>query len=108
MIIQKNKNIMMIKNIIGYIALGVLLSVSIGCTDQLRLGERQTTFDEKYFTYSRYQLTTAIVQVVKNYGRAAMNEPVGQAAPYFIDCYASDRSALMYTTAEQHWTRDDT
>src|SRR5690625_2382284 len=108
MIIQKNKNIMMIKNIIGYIALGVLLSVSIGCTDQLRLDERQTTFDEKYFTYSRYQLTTAIVNVFKNYGRAAMNEPVGQAALYFMDCYASDRIALMYTTLEQNWNMEDT
>ena len=99
---------MMIKNIIGYIALGVLLSVSIGCTDQLRLDERQTTFDEKYFTYSRYQLTTAIVNVFKNYGRAAMNEPVGQAALYFMDCYASDRIALMYTTPEQNWNMEDT
>src|SRR5690625_2283300 len=108
MIIPTNKNIMMIKNIIGYIALGVLLSVSIGCTDQLRLDERQTTFDEKYFTYSRYQLTTAIVNVFKNYGRAAMNEPVGQAALYFMDCYASDRIALMYTTPEQNWNMEDT
>jgi len=92
------------KNIIGYIALFVLLSVSVACTDQLRIDERQTTFDEKYFTYSRYQLTTAIVNVAKNYGEAAKNESVGQAALYFMDCYASDRIGLLYTTPDQTWS----
>lgn len=91
------------KKIIGYIAVFVLLAASVACTDQLRLDERQTTFDEKYFTYSRYQLTTAIVNVAKNYGKAAKNEPVGQAALYFMDCYASDRIGLIYTTPDQTW-----
>lgn len=91
------------KNITRYIALFVLLTVSVACTDQLRIDERQTTFDEKYFTYSRYQLTTAIVNVAKNYGEAAKNEPVGQSALYFMDCYASDRISLFYTTPDQVW-----
>lgn len=92
------------KNLTRYIALFVLLSVSVACTDQLRIDERQTTFDEKYFTYSRYQLTTAIVNVAKNYGEAAKNEPVGQSALYFMDCYASDRISLFYTTPDQVWS----
>src|SRR5699024_9311863 len=105
--IQKNKNIMMMKNIIGYIALFVLLASSGACTDQLRIEQRQTTFDEKYFTYSRYQLTTAIVNVAKNYGEAAKNESVGQAALYFMDCYASDRIGLLYTTPAQPWSFEE-
>jgi len=80
-----------------------MMVAGISCTDQLRIDERQTTFDVNYFTYSRYQLTTAIVDVAKNYGSAAKDGPKGQLALYFMDCYSSDQVGGFYTRTDQNW-----
>jgi hypothetical protein len=77
--------------------------MGISCTDQLRIDERETSFDVNYFTYSRYQLTTAIVNVAKNYGSAVKDEPKGQCALYFMDCYSSDQVSGFYTNTGQNW-----
>ncbi len=92
----------MIKKI-KYLALGSVMILGASCSDQLRIDERETSFEVNYFTYSRYQLTTAIVDVAKAYGKAVEDAPKGQAALYFMDCYSSDQIGSFYTTAEQNW-----
>ena len=81
--------------------------MGISCTDQLRMDERQTTFDVNYFTYSRYQLTTSIVDIAKNYGSAVKDEPKGQCDLYFMDCYSGDEISGFYTKHEQNWAMQD-
>ncbi len=93
----------MIKKSIKYLALGALFVSGTACDDQLRIDERQTSFDVNYFTYSRYQLTTGIVNVAKSYGSAVTDAPKGQAALYFMDCYSSDQIAGFYTRTDQNW-----
>jgi len=46
-----------------------LLAVLLSCTSSLRMDERQVNFDAQYFSYSKYQLTTAIVQTAMAYGK---------------------------------------
>lgn len=93
----------MIKKI-KYLTLCSTLVLGVSCTDQLRIDEREDSFDVNYFTYSRYQLTTAIVNVAKSYGSAVTDEPKGQAALYFMDCYSSDQITGFYTTKDQNWS----
>ncbi len=91
------------KKLILYFAVLLIVVSGISCSDQLRMDERQTSFDVNYFTYSRYQLTTAIVDVAKNYGAAAKDAPSGQLALYFMDCYSSDQVNGFYTNQVQNW-----
>lgn len=94
---------MMIKKSIKYLALGALFVSGVACDDQLRIDERQTSFDKDYFTYSRYQLTSGIVKVATSYGKAVTDAPKGQAALYFMDCYSSDQIAGFYSKTDQNW-----
>jgi hypothetical protein len=94
---------MIMKKLILYFTACLMVVMGISCTDQLRIDERQTTFDVNYFTYSRYQLTTAIVNVAKNYGSASKDARKGQCALYFMDCYSSDQVASFYTRTDQNW-----
>ncbi len=91
------------KKLILYFTACLMVVTGISCSDQLRIDERQTSFDVNYFTYSRYQLTTAIVDVAKNYGSAAKDAPKGQCALYFMDCYSGDQVAGFYTKTVQNW-----
>lgn len=95
----------MIKRSIQYITLGALLLAGVSCSkDQLKVSERETSLDVNYFTYSRYLLTTAIVGVAQQYGRAVLNEPASEAALYFMDCYrASSATASLYGSKAQDW-----
>ena len=95
------------KKLIKYGALCSLMILGASCKDQLRLDEREDSFDVNYFTYSRYQLTTAIVNTAKNYGKSAVDAPKGQAAQYFMDCYSSDQMAAFFTKTEQNWLFQD-
>ena len=92
------------KKLIVYFALSLMLVAGISCSDQLRIDERQTSFDAQYFTYSRFQLTTSIVNVAKNYGEAAKDAQKGHADLYFFDCYAGDEMAKFYTSNDQNWS----
>lgn len=95
----------MIKRSIQYITLGALLLAGVSCSkDQLKVSERETSLDVNYFTYSRYLLTTAIVGVAQEYGRAVMNEEISDAMMYFMDCYqASSAAAALYGSKPQDW-----
>jgi hypothetical protein len=93
----------MIKKSIKYLAISSVLATGISCTDQLRIDERQRSFDVNYFTYSRYQLTSAIVNTFKSYGSAVTDAPKGQATLYFMDCYSSDLIGGYYTRTDQNW-----
>lgn len=95
----------MIKKSIIYIAFGALLFTGVSCTkSQLRMDERETSLEVSYFTYSRYMLTTSIVSVAQRYGRAVLNEPMSEAALYFMDCYrASSATATLYGVTGQYW-----
>ncbi|HRQ51015.1 MAG TPA: SusD/RagB family nutrient-binding outer membrane lipoprotein, partial [Agriterribacter sp.] len=95
----------MIKRSIQYITLGALLLAGLSCSkSQLRYDERETSLDVNYFTYSRYLLTTAIVGVAQQYGRAVLNEPKSEAALYFMDCYrGSSAAATLYGVTAQYW-----
>lgn len=84
----------------------LLVMSSISCQEELRIDERQTSFDVKYFSYSRYQLTSAIVNIAKNYGHSVLNEEDGQAAMYFMDCYGGDRISSFYTTPQSNWSME--
>ncbi len=97
----------MITKSIKYFALGALFVSATACNDQLRIDERQTAFDVNYFTYSRYQLTTGIVDVAKNYGKAVVDAPKGQAALYFMDCYSADQITGFYTKTDPEWRFQD-
>jgi len=92
------------KKLLLYLTVGLAVVSLTSCDDQLRIDERQTTFDVNYFTYSRYQLTTAIVNVSKNYGIAAKEPRKGQCDLYFMDCYSSDQVASFYTRYDQNWS----
>ena len=93
----------MVKKSIKYLAIGCVLASAMSCTDQLRIDERQDSFDVNYFTYSRYQLTSAIVNTAKSYGSAVTDAPKGQAALYFMDCYSTDQIGQFYTRQEANW-----
>ncbi|HTN69344.1 MAG TPA: SusD/RagB family nutrient-binding outer membrane lipoprotein [Dysgonamonadaceae bacterium] len=93
----------MMKKLIAHFVLGILLVAGISCTDQLRIDERETSFDVNYFTYSRYQLTTAIVNVAEQYGEAAKDEPKGEAMLYFMDAYTSPQMSSFYLVPDQNW-----
>ena len=90
---------------IKYIMLGSLLLAGVSCSkDQLRMDERETSFNVNYFTYSRYQLTTAIVDVAYQYGKGVIDEPVEEANLYFLECYnGGSQAATLYTNAAQNW-----
>jgi hypothetical protein len=90
---------------IKYIMLGSLILAGVSCSkDQLRMDERETSFNVNYFTYSRYQLTTAIVDVAYQYGKGVIDEPVEEANLYFLECYnGGSQAATLYTSAAQNW-----
>ncbi|PVD53416.1 hypothetical protein DC498_05980 [Terrimonas sp.] len=94
----------MIKSL-KYITLGSLILVGASCTkDQLRIDERETSFNVNYFTYSRYQLTTAIVDVSTQYGKGIIDEQIEEAALYFLECYnGASQAATLYTNRGQNW-----
>lgn len=94
---------MIMKKLILYFTVLLIVVSGISCSDQLRMDERQTSFNVNYFTYSRYQLTTAIVDVAKNYGVAAKDAQKGQCALYFMDCYSGDQVGGFYTRQDQNW-----
>ncbi|MCE4562824.1 SusD/RagB family nutrient-binding outer membrane lipoprotein [Maribellus sp. CM-23] len=91
------------KKLFKYYTIGLMTILSVSCQDQLRIDERQTSFDVNYFTYSRYQLTTAIVNISKNYGHSLLNERDGQAALYFMDCYSGDQISSYYSDFQSNW-----
>ncbi|WP_215237271.1 SusD/RagB family nutrient-binding outer membrane lipoprotein [Dyadobacter helix] len=93
--------------LIKYVALCSTLVLATSCGDQLRLDEREASFNKDYFTYSRYQLTTSIVNVAKSYGQAATDAPRGQAALYFMDCYSGDQIPAFYTKTDANWLFQD-
>jgi hypothetical protein len=86
-----------------YLTLCAVMVLGTSCKDQLRLDEREDSFNVNYYTYSRFQLTTAIVNTAKNYGKSAVDAPKGQAALYFMDCYSADQMAQFFTRTEQNW-----
>jgi hypothetical protein len=96
------------KKLLLYLSISLAVVSLMSCDDQLRIDERQTSFDVNYFTYSRYQLTTAIVNVSKNYGIAAKEPRKGQCDLYFMDCYSSDQVANFYTKPDQNWSLENT
>jgi hypothetical protein len=98
---------MIMIKLIKYFALCSTLVLGISCTDQLRLDEREASFNKDYFTYSRYQLTTSIVNVAKSYGKSAIDAPKGQAALYFMDTYSADQIAGFYNKTDANWSYQD-
>ncbi len=90
---------------ITYIMLGSLMLAGVSCSkNQLRMDERETSFKVNYFTYSRYQLTTAITDVAFQYGKGVIDEPVEEATLYFLECYnGGSQAATLYTNATQNW-----
>lgn len=95
------------KKILLYFATCSFLILSSGCQDYLRMDERETSFDVNYFSYSRYQLTTAIVNTAKSYGTIPETEPDRQMALYFMNCYSSDQTARYYNETEDNWEMKD-
>ncbi len=93
--------------LLKYCTLCSLLVFGASCGDQLRLEEREVNFNKDYFTYSRFQLTTAIVNVAKNYGKAVVDAPKGQAALYFMDTYSNDQITSFYNKTEPNWSLQD-
>lgn len=95
--------------LIKFILLGSLILAGVSCSkDQLRMAERETSFNVNYFTYSRYQLTTAIVDVAFQYGKGVIDEPVEEAALYFLECYnGGSQAATLYTNTGQNWNYQD-
>ncbi len=71
------------KKIIVYIFICLTIVLSPSCDDSLRIDERQTSFDVNYFTYSRYQLTTAIVNTAQSYGTVPESDPDRQVTLCF-------------------------
>jgi hypothetical protein len=94
------------KKIFKYIVLGLMVTVAISCTDQLRYDEREISHEVDYFTYSRYPLTTAITTVAKNYGKMVKEEKYGFSMLYFWDCYSPERIASFYVT-ESDWNMEE-
>ena len=93
--------------LIKYTALCSILILGVSCGDQLRLEERETNFNKDYFTYSRYQLTTSIVNVAKSYGKGVTDAPKGQATLYFMDTYSSDQITAFYNKTDVNWSYQD-
>lgn len=95
----------MIKRSILYITLGTLLVAGVSCSkSQLRYDERETSLAVNYFTYSRFMLTTSIVSVAQQYGRAVLNEQKSEGSLFFMDCYrGSSAMAGLYGTTDQYW-----
>ncbi len=93
------------KKILLYVSL-LVVALGFSCQDNLRIDERQTSFDVNYFTYSRYQLTTAIVNTAQNHGKNVRNELLGQATLYFMNCYAGDQNARFYTIPDNNWAME--
>ncbi|MEI7523738.1 MAG: SusD/RagB family nutrient-binding outer membrane lipoprotein [Mariniphaga sp.] len=83
-----------------------LFAVLLSCTNSLRMDERQVNFDAQYFSYSKYQLTTAIVQTAFAYGKGVIDANKGEADMYFILCYQADE-LHSFAEAENLWTADD-
>ncbi len=96
----------MMKKLLKYIVVCLFVVLSFSCQEQLRIDERQTSFDVDYFTYSRYQLSTAIVDVCKDYGHAVLNEGYGQAALYFMECYNGDQISGFYSDFQDNWSME--
>ncbi len=92
------------KKLLLYITAFLMMVMIMSCNDQLRIDERQTSFNVSYFTYSRYQLTTSIVDVFKNYGSNVKEPLKGQAMQYFMDCYSGDQIANFYSKYDQDWS----
>ncbi len=86
-----------------YITSFLIAVMVMSCESQLRIDERQISHDVNYFTYSRYQLTTAIVDIATGYGRNVVNEELGQLNQHFMDCYESDRVSGFYTNTASDW-----
>lgn len=86
-----------------YLTLFAIVILGASCSDQLRIDERETAFDVNYFTYSHYQLTTAIVNVATNYGEAAKDQEIGYVTQYNMNCYTSEKIADFYTVTDQNW-----
>ncbi len=86
-----------------YITIVFLLVMSFSCHDYLRIDERQTSFDVNYFSYSRYQLTTGIVNTAKFYGTIPETDPDRQLTLYFMNCYSGDQTATYYTEFQDNW-----
>ena len=93
--------------LIKYFALCSTVVLGTSCGDQLRLDEREASFNKDYFTYSRYQLTTSIINVAKSYGKSAVDAPKGQAALYFMDTYSADQIAGFYNKTDANWSYQD-
>lgn len=89
---------------IYYIATGLLMMVMISCNkDQLRMDQRQISFDVNYFTYSRFQLTSAIVDIATRYGAGVKEEGMNYGTLYSFDCYTPEKFSEFYTTFEEDW-----
>lgn len=101
---MKQNKIRIMKKLISYFTVFVMVMAGVSCTDQLRIDERQTSFNVNYFSYSRYQLTTAIVDVAKNYGSSVKEESTQQCDLYFLDCYSGDQIAGFYTNVPTDWS----
>lgn len=95
------------KKILLYFTTCLFLILSSGCQEYLRMDERENTFDVNYFSYSRYQLTTAIVNTATSYGRSVRNTVDEQALLYFMECYQSDQISDYYTQFESDWAMED-
>jgi hypothetical protein len=91
------------KKIIVYIFICLTIVLSPSCDDSLRIDERQTSFDVNYFTYSRYQLTTAIVNTAQSYGTVPESDPDRQVTLYFMNCYSGDQTSTYYTVFQNNW-----
>lgn len=99
----------MIKKSITYIAFGALLSAGISCSkDQLRMKERETSLDVDFFSYSRYHLTSSIVEVARSYGKGVTEEPKEEATLYFLECYnGASQAATLYSARDKDWNYEE-
>lgn len=86
-----------------YVASLISVFVITSCGDQLRVDERQQSHDVNYFTYSRYQLSTAIVDVAKGYSRHVVNDEFGQLTQHFMDAYEGDVLNGWHTDTWNNW-----
>ncbi len=92
---------------IYYIAAGLLMMVMVSCNkDQLRIDQRQTSFNVNYFTYSRFQLTSAIVDIATKYGAGVKEERINYCTLYSFDCYTPEKFGEFYTSYEEDWNME--
>ncbi len=82
----------------------VLLS---SCHNELRIGEQQQNFNNQYFSYSRYQLTTAIVNTAVPYGKGVVLQEQAQADWYSINCYSGDNFPTFFKVRTPNWSLND-